>query len=50
MIILGGVSFMMGVFATVVFRRQAFAEKDLRHYLENAESLNWSAMREANVN
>ena len=49
-IILGGVSFMMGVFATVVFRRQAFAEKDLRHYLENAESLNWSAMREANVN
>ncbi len=49
-IILGGVSFMMGVFATVVFRRQAFAEKDLRHYIENAESLNWSAMREANVN
>jgi len=49
-IILGGVSFMMGVFATVVFRRQAFAEKDLRHYLENAESLNSSAMREANVN
>ena len=49
-IILGGVSFMMGVFATVVFRRQAFAEKDLRHYLENAESLNSSAMKEANVN
>jgi len=49
-IILGGVSFMMGVFATVVFRRQAFAEKDLRHYLENAESLNSSAMREASVN
>ncbi len=41
---------MMGVFATVVFRRQAFAEKDLRHYIENAEGLNWSAMREANVN
>lgn len=49
-IILGGVSFMMGVFATVVFRRQAFAEKDLRHYLENAESLTSSAMRESNVN
>jgi len=50
LIILGGVSFMMGVFATVVFRRQAFAEKDLRHYLENAESLNLAAMREADVN
>ena len=49
-IILAGVSFMMGVFATVVFRRQAFAEKDLRHYLENTESLNLAAMREANVN
>jgi len=49
-IILGGVSFMMGVFATVVFRRQAFAEKDLRHYIENTESLNLAAMREANVN
>lgn len=49
-IILGGVSFMMGVFASVVFRRQAFAEKDLRHYLENAESLTSSAMRESNVN
>jgi len=49
-IILGGVSFMMGVFATVVFRRQAFAEKDLRHYLENAESFNFNAMRESNVN
>ncbi len=49
-IILAGVSFMMGVFATVVFRRQAFAEKDLRHYLDNAESLNLNTMREANVN
>jgi len=34
LIILGGVSFMMGVFASVVFKRQFFAEKDLRHYLE----------------
>ena len=35
-IILGAVSVMMGMFASVVFRRQAFAEKDLRHYLENS--------------
>jgi len=39
LIILGGVSFMMGVFAAVVFRRQEFAEKDLRHYLESSDSL-----------
>ena len=39
LIILGGVSFMMGVFAAVVFRRQVFAEKDLRHYLESSDSL-----------
>ena len=32
-IILGVVSFMMGMFANVVFKRQAFTEKDLRHYL-----------------
>ncbi|MCZ6582848.1 MAG: glycosyltransferase family 2 protein [Thaumarchaeota archaeon] len=38
LIILGGVSFMMGVFASVVFRRQVFAEKDLRHYLESSDS------------
>ncbi|MGI0057713.1 MAG: glycosyltransferase family 2 protein, partial [Nitrosarchaeum sp.] len=37
-IILGAVSIMMGMFASVVFRRQAFAEKDLRHYLENSTS------------
>jgi len=35
-IILGAVSFMMGMFASVVFRIQAFAEKDLRHYLDNS--------------
>jgi len=35
-IILGVVSFMMGIFANVVFKRQAFAEKDLRHYLEKS--------------
>ncbi|MGI0040868.1 MAG: glycosyltransferase family 2 protein, partial [Nitrosopumilaceae archaeon] len=38
LIILGGVSFMMGVFATVVFNRQSFAEKDLRHYIDNIEA------------
>lgn len=36
LIILGGVSFMLGVFASVVFKRQAFAEKNLRHYLRNS--------------
>ena len=35
-IILGAVSFMMGMLASVVFRRQAFAEKDLRHYINHA--------------
>jgi glycosyltransferase involved in cell wall biosynthesis len=34
-IILGIVSFMMGLFANVVFKRQAFAEKDLRHYVRD---------------
>jgi len=32
-IILGVVSFMMGLFANVVFKRQAFTERDIRHYL-----------------
>ena len=32
-VILGVVSFMMGLFASVVFKRQNFAEKDLRHYI-----------------
>ncbi len=44
-IILGAVSFMMGVFASVVFKRQAFAEKDLRHYLDNSNFL--SSQKEA---
>jgi len=34
-IILGGVSFMLGVFASVVFKRQAFAETELRQYVNN---------------
>ena len=37
-IILGVVSFMMGMFASVVFKRQAFAEKDLRHYLDDSKT------------
>jgi len=35
LIILGIVSFMLGLFASLVFKRQAFAEKDLRHYIED---------------
>jgi len=50
LIILGGVSFMMGIFAAVVFRRQVFAEKDLRHYLENSDTLFWEKQSESNVN
>jgi len=34
LIILGVVSFMMGIFASVVFRRQTFTEQDIRHYIE----------------
>jgi glycosyltransferase involved in cell wall biosynthesis len=33
-IILGIVNLMMGLFANVVFKRQAFAEKDLRNYID----------------
>ena len=36
-IILGAVSFMLGILASVVFKRQAFAEKDLRHYIEQSK-------------
>lgn len=32
-IILGIVSFMLGIFASIVFKRQMFSEKDLRHYV-----------------
>jgi glycosyltransferase involved in cell wall biosynthesis len=34
-IILGIVSFMLGIFANVVFKRQAFAERNLRYYFDN---------------
>jgi len=35
-IILGIVSFMFGILANVVFKRQLFAERDLRHYLDKS--------------
>ena len=40
LIILGIVSFMMGLFANVVFKRQSFAEKDLRHYINELKKNN----------
>ncbi len=33
LILLGIVSFMLAIFANIVFKRQTFAEKDLRHYV-----------------
>lgn len=33
LIILGIVAFMMGILASVLFKRQAFTERDLRHYI-----------------
>lgn len=36
-IILGIVSFMLGLFANVVFKRQAFTERDLRHYVKEIQ-------------
>jgi len=38
-IILGVVSFMMGILASVVFKRQAFAERDLRHYINQSNQI-----------
>lgn len=34
LILLGAVSFMMGLFASVVFNRQKFAETELRHFIK----------------
>jgi glycosyltransferase involved in cell wall biosynthesis len=34
LILLGAVSFMMGLFASVVFKRQMFTEKEFRHHLQ----------------
>ena len=36
-IILGVVNFMLGLFANIVFKRQAFTERNLREYLTNKE-------------
>jgi len=36
LLILGIVAFMMGIFANMIFKRQAFAEKDLRHYVDES--------------
>jgi len=37
LIILGAVSIMMGIFASVVFRRQSFAERDIRDRLKQSD-------------
>ncbi len=37
LILLGIVSFMMGIFAHMVFKRQSFIEKDLRHYIDKRD-------------
>ena len=37
LIILGIVSFMLGVFANIIFKRQSFTEKDLRMHLMEIE-------------
>ena len=34
LILLGAVAFMMGLFASIVFKRQSFTERDLRHHLK----------------
>lgn len=39
LIILGIVSFMMGLFANVIFKRQAFTEKDLRLHIRELERI-----------
>ena len=38
LIILGVVGFMMGTFASIVFKRQAFTEKDMRHYIDKLDN------------
>lgn len=40
LIILGIVSFMLGLFANVVFKRQAFTERSIRHYLHDSSNKN----------
>jgi len=38
-IILGVVSIMMGMLASIIFKRQAFAERDLRHYIDQSNRI-----------
>jgi hypothetical protein len=40
LIILGIVSFMMGLFAMVIFKRQQFTERDLQRYVRDFYELN----------
>jgi len=40
LIILGVVSFMMGLFANIVFKRQAFTERDIRQHLKVKDDIN----------
>lgn len=37
LIILGAVSFMLGLLANVIFKRQMFYEKEMRHYIHNLD-------------
>ena len=37
LIIMGIVSLMLGIFASTIFNRQKFAEKDLRHYIDKLD-------------
>ena len=39
LIIMGVVSFMLGMFASIIFKRQAFVETDLRHYINRSEKI-----------
>lgn len=39
LIILGPVSFMLAIFASVVFKRQLFAEMEMRYYFKNSDSI-----------
>jgi len=40
LIILGVVSFMLGLFASVVFKRQAFSERNLQYFITDSKEEN----------
>ena len=42
LILLGAVSFMMGLFASIVFKRQMFTEKELRHHIKKLNELDYN--------